>query len=128
MNEKDKNKNNKNKAPQKNPFFVVLIISIVATVLLNFFLTSVNSPKTKEIAYSEFLVMIKSGEVEEVSLSADKITIVKKKQEVQSTTDKLMKLWGGAENEQEICYICDERIYFQIFLLFKYNNLFKDYQ
>ena len=92
MNEKDKNKNNKNKMPQKNPFIAVLIVSIIATVLLNFLLTSVNSPKTKEIAYSEFLEMIKTGEVEEVSLSADKITIVKKKQEAETTTDKLLKL------------------------------------
>lgn len=114
MNEKDKNKNKKNKVPQKNPFIAVLIVSIIATVLLNFFLTSINSPKTKEIAYSEFLVMIKSGEVEEVSLASDKITIVKKKQEAESTTDKLMKLWGGSEVEQEICYtgyIPDNRLY-----------------
>ena len=114
MNEKDKNKNNKNKMPQKNPFIAVLIVSIIATVLLNFLLTSVNSPKTKEIAYSEFLEMIKTGEVEEVSLSADKITIVKKKQEAESTTDKLLKLWGGGGEEQEICYtgyIPDNRLY-----------------
>lgn len=114
MNEKDKNKNNKNKMPQKNPFIAVLIVSIIATVLLNFLLTSVNSPKTKEIAYSEFLEMIKTGEVEEVSLSADKITIVKKKQEAESTTDKLLKLWGGRGEEQEICYtgyIPDNRLY-----------------
>ncbi len=114
MNEKDKNKNKNNKMPQKNPFIAVLIVSVIATVLLNFFLTSVNSPKTKEIAYSEFLVMIKSGEVEEVSLSADKITIVKKKQEADTTTDKLLKLWGGGSDEQEVCYtgyIPDDRLY-----------------
>ena len=111
MNEKDKK--NKNKVPSKNPFIAVLIVSIIATVLLNALLTSVNSPKTKEIAYSEFLEMIKTGEVQEVSLAADKITVVKKKQEAETTTDKLMKLWGGGE-EQEVCYtgyIPDDRLY-----------------
>ncbi len=113
MNEKDKK--NKNSRQGKNPFIPFLIISIVATVLLNMLMTTIMSPKTEEITYSKFLEMVKSGEVKEVVIAADKIQIAKKEAETETTSDKLLKLWGmTSSSKQEVYYtgyIPDDRLY-----------------
>ena len=114
MNDKDLKNKKSNKPPKKNPFVVSLIISVVATIILNMMLTSLMAPKTEEILYSEFLQLVKSGEVKEVVLTADKIQIVKNEKEEESTTDKLMKLMGRGPVQKEIYYtgyIPDSRLY-----------------
>ena len=54
------NKGNKDKKPAwfKNPMLVFLIISVIATILLNYALTSVTAPREIEVSYDEFLKMI----------------------------------------------------------------------
>ena len=114
MNDKDLKNKKSNKQPKKNPFVISLIISIVATIILNMMLTSLMTPKTEEILYSEFLQLVKSGEVKEVVLTADKIQIVKNEKEEETTTDKLMKLMGRGSVQKEIYYtgyIPDSRLY-----------------
>ena len=75
MNDNDKNK--QNPGNKKNPIIPFLVISIVATVILNLVLTSLTSPKIDEIAYSEFVNMIDEDKVDEVILTSQKIEIFK---------------------------------------------------
>lgn len=110
----DKDKNNKPNMQGKNPFIVFLIISVIATVVLNMVMTSLTSPKTKEISYSEFTQMVRAGQVEEVVIAADKIQISKKASEDKTATDKLLALWGMDDSEGEVYYtgyIPDDRLY-----------------
>jgi len=121
MSEIKKPENNKNENKRKprtpeggNHFILFLIISVVATVILNVAIMSFTSPKTEEVLYSEFLEMIDKGEVEEVVIAADKIQIYKKESEEKTTTEKLLKLWGISEDKnREVFfagYIPDERL------------------
>ncbi len=98
------NDNNKKNLPPARSFIVFLIISIVATVILNLVITSISAPKAQEILYSDFMQMVEDDQVEEVIITADKIQIYKKPSEEQSTTDKLMQLWGVGNSEQRELY------------------------
>ena len=114
MNDKDLKNKKGNKQVKKNPFMISLIISVVATIVLNMMITSLTTPKTEEILYSEFLQLVKNGEVKEVVLTSDKIQIVKNDKEEETTTDKLMKLMGRMPVQKEIYYtgyIPDSRLY-----------------
>ena len=114
MNDKNLNNKKSNKPQKKNSLVISLIISVVATIILNMMLTSITAPKTEEILYSEFLQLVKSGEVKEVVLTSDKIQIVKNEKEEETTTDKLMKLMGRNSVQKEIYYtgyIPDSRLY-----------------
>ncbi len=70
--------NNKNRSPLKSPLLMFLIISVVATILLNTIMFFVSSPEKKEITYNEFLTMLDEDQVDEVILESDQITIYKK--------------------------------------------------
>ena len=117
-NTENKNENKNNRKPKTpgggNHFLIFLIISVVATVILNVAIMSFTSPKTEEVLYSEFLEMIDNGEVEEVVIASDKIQIYKKEAEAKTTTEKLLKLWGVSDGDnREIFfagYIPDERL------------------
>ncbi len=82
MREKMDNKkmdNRKKKKPDKSffrsPLFMFIIASIIATFILNSLLSFATSPMEKEILYSDFLEMVKNGEVSSVTISGEKITI-----------------------------------------------------
>ncbi len=75
----DKNKNNKNKNNIfKNPFLIFIIISLAATVVLNYLLSAAMAPREQEIYYSEFIEMLENGEIDSVEISGDRITIFTK--------------------------------------------------
>jgi len=100
-----KKEDNRKKGGNKNPILPFLIISIVATVILNLVITSVTSPKIKEIPYSEFIDLIESNSVEEVVLTSQKIEIYKKQSENKTTTDKLLEIWNmNSPKQREVCY------------------------
>ena len=109
------NRNSGKKTPQNNNSIIVfLIISIVATIILNFAVTALMAPKTEEIRYSDFLNMVENHEVDEVIFLSGNIQIVKKEDKSDSTTDKLLKLWGVKDQSlQEVYYtgyISDQRL------------------
>ncbi len=109
------NRNSGKKTPQNNNSIIVfLIISIVATIILNFAVTALMAPKTEEIRYSDFLNMVENHEVDEVIFLSGKIQIVKKEDKSDSTTNKLLKLWGVKDQSlQEVYYtgyISDQRL------------------
>ena len=72
------NNDKKDRSPLKNPLIIFLIASVIATILLNMALFALQSPKKKEIAYSDFLTMISEGKVDEVVIGREQITIYEK--------------------------------------------------
>jgi len=109
-------KNNKNKLPV-NPLVFFLIISIVSTVLLNMALSSLTSPETSEISYSEFLTLVEEDKVEKVLFSGNNIEIHEKKQEAEKKEPtSVMDLWSIGFSEAETKkvyytgYIRDDRL------------------
>ena len=98
------NRENGNKKPVKKPIMPFLVISIVATVVLNLIITSVTSPKIKEIPYSEFKDLVETDQVEEVVLTPSKIEIYKKKTEETDTEKLLEKVWGVNSTEKREVY------------------------
>ena len=72
------NNDKKNQSPLKNPLVTFLIISVVATILLNVMMLMFQSQSRQEISYSEFTAMIDKGTVDEVIINQDEITIYEK--------------------------------------------------
>lgn len=72
----------------KSPLIIFIIISVVATLLLNVFISSAMSPSRTKIKYNEFLSMLENGEVSEVIIENDRITIYG---QPQKTTEEIKK-------------------------------------
>ena len=77
-NNNKKNTNKKGPGFFGNPFVSFIIISLILTVGLNYLLSAATAPKEKEIFYSEFMDMIENDEIDSVTISGDKITIITK--------------------------------------------------
>ena len=108
----DNNKNNKPEngrggSPLKNPIVVFLIISVVATLLLNVAMSAVTSPGKKEIKYNEFLAMLDKGEVDEVVIERDRLTIYGPERDGGGTGSRgigLFPTFGDAEESRPTYY------------------------
>ena len=116
----------KNRSPLKNPLLIFLVISVIATVILNMVLLSLQTPKKQEISYSEFLTMLDENKVDEVILQSEQIVIYEKYDESQPITTpkttEFMKMMGidtdavieqAKENSRNVYYtgyIPDDRL------------------
>ena len=116
----------KNRSPLKNPLLIFLVISVIATVILNMVMLSLQTPKKQEISYSEFLTMLDENKVVEVILQSEQIVIYEKYDESQPITTpkttEFMKMMGidtdavieqAKENSRNVYYtgyIPDDRL------------------
>ena len=116
----------KNLSPLKNPLLIFLLISVIATVILNMVMLSLQTPKKQEISYSEFLTMLDENKVDEVILQSEQIVIYEKYDESQPITTpkttEFMKMMGidtdavieqAKENSRNVYYtgyIPDDRL------------------
>ena len=116
----------KNRSPLKNPLLIFLVISIIATVILNMVMLSLQTPKKQEISYSEFLTILDENKVDEVILQSEQIVIYEKYDESQPITTpkttEFMKMMGidtdavieqAKENSRNVYYtgyIPDDRL------------------
>ena len=116
----------KNCSPLKNPLLIFLVISVIATVILNMVMLSLQTPKKQEISYSEFLTMLDENKVDEVILQSEQIVIYEKYDESQPITTpkttEFMKMMGidtdavieqAKENSRNVYYtgyIPDDRL------------------
>ena len=116
----------KNRSPLKNPLLIFLVISVIATVILNMVMLSLQTPKKQEISYSEFLTMVDANKVDEVILQSEQIVIYEKYDESQPITTpkttEFMKMMGidtdavieqAKENSRNVYYtgyIPDDRL------------------
>jgi len=73
--------NKKPSNPFKNPFLGFLLISLIATFVLNLVLSGFTPSTEQEIYYNEFIAMIKENKVDEVRFVSDKIMIYPKVEE-----------------------------------------------
>ena len=110
------NKKRDNKIPPtKSPLLIFLVLSIVATIALNFVTSLMLSPKKEEISYDEFLELVDKDKVDEVVFENDKITIygIADKKEETDVSIFGIGFMGESEPERPIYYtgyINDERI------------------
>ena len=116
----------KNRSPLKNPLLIFLVISVIATVILNMVMLSLQTPKKQEISYSEFLTLLDENKVDEVILQSEQIVIYEKYDESQPITTpkttEFMKMMGidtdavieqAKENSRNVYYtgyIPDDRL------------------
>ena len=83
MNENN-NKPNGQGPPPNNDFklFIrIIVISLIVTFVMHMLSTSMVSKMNQEVKYSEFIQMVKDGEVREVEIESDRIIIYPKQQE-----------------------------------------------
>ncbi len=59
----------------RNPLLTYLIVSLIATFILNAFLSFLSSPNKMEINYSDFMEMLENDEIEEVELQSEQLLI-----------------------------------------------------
>ena len=69
------NKEPNNDQPRKPPFLVIIIALIALMLFFQIFSASQsNNQQTPELAYSEFLLLVSSGNVSEVTIGSTTIT------------------------------------------------------
>jgi cell division protease FtsH len=82
----DKNKKNKNQFPKmKRSQTITFWIVLVLLVVVMFQMSRMNSDKVQEITYTDFLEMVKCGEVQEVGFNEKNVTITSMSEEKLST-------------------------------------------
>ncbi len=91
MNEAQQRRNSDNNGNDTRTLMWFLILSIIATSFINMFLTTVSNSRITHIKYSEFVEMIEEDRVESVEIGDDKLIIVEKEGEV-DTTVSLFKM------------------------------------
>lgn len=72
------NKQPPKQSPTRNPFIIFLVMSLLATILLNVLISFLTTPQKQEISYSDFMIMLENDEVAQVEITADQINIKKK--------------------------------------------------
>jgi len=101
------NENNNQKKPEnfnKKPMIFFVVLSIVMTVGLNYFLTFLTRPQSKEIYYDEFISLVEEGKVEAVEISSDRIVIYEKEEEKKEEDFLSMYLSGMTGEVQQMYY------------------------
>ena len=69
------NDNNQNKRPNGPKIAPLLIAALVILLIISYFSKMLSGTTNKEISYNEFVTMLESGQVKEVYITDDKITI-----------------------------------------------------
>ena len=72
-----------------------LIISVIATIILNAAMISLQSLQKEEISYNEFTAMIDEGKVDEVIINRDEIDIYAKPDADEAKGSAIVGIFGG---------------------------------
>ena len=109
------NNENKNNKIFKNPMIIFLIISMIATIILNFAVSAVMAPSKTEITYDKFMKMIDEDKVSEVVIEKDRFLIYGKEEEKKTETIMGIGFMDfGSEAQRPIYYtgfLNDERLF-----------------
>ena len=104
QNNKQNNKQNRNGKNNK-PGLSLVVMTTLMTAFLVFSISFFSNDSTsEEISYGEFLEMVEEGEVDEVLIGSDKITITPKKEEENTN------IWGNIETTYYTGYIEDPNL------------------
>jgi cell division protease FtsH len=80
---KDK-KDKKDKKTNINPVIYFIILSLVATIGLNYMLNTLTAPQREEIYYSDFINLVESDKIESIEIKADTILIYPKEEKTET--------------------------------------------
>ncbi len=105
------NQNNQNRNQNQNPknnrqgFSFIILITLITTILVLALYQMRGMSGEQEISYDKFLQMIDEGKVEQVTIGADKITIVGKKAEGRNYSGKY---YTGVVNDDRLAERLEE--------------------
>ena len=111
--------NKKDKRP--NPVIYFIILSVVATIVLNYLLNMVTAPQSKEIYYSEFIELVNGDKVESVEIKSDTITIYLKSEE--KSKGSVTKYFDSLSQPQQEVYYTGAVDDPELFELLKAHNV-----
>ncbi|MBQ8802289.1 MAG: ATP-dependent zinc metalloprotease FtsH [Tyzzerella sp.] len=83
-NKDSNNNNNNNRKHNRQGWMLVILTTLITTFLVFSLMDFAGGATTKEISYDEFRDMVAAGEVEEVIIGSDKLTIKPRSQEQES--------------------------------------------
>lgn len=83
------NKNKKDKKTNMNPIIYFIILSVVATIGLNYMLNTLTAPQKEEIYYSDFIGLVESDKIESVEIKSDTIVIYPKEDNTEESESLL---------------------------------------
>lgn len=78
MEQNQNNNKNKNQKNDKRGWILVIATTLITGIIFLSFFNMLDSAKTKEITYSEFIAMVEEGKVEKVEIGTDRLTITPK--------------------------------------------------
>ena len=78
MENNQNNNKNQNQRNDKRGWILVIATTLITGILFLSFFNMLDSAKTKEITYSEFITMVEEGKVEKVEIGSDRLTITPK--------------------------------------------------
>jgi len=67
-----------NRNPRRSNVLMFVMAALVTLLIVSYFMRLVNGSTTQEISYNQFIDMVQNGEVTEVQISDDRITIIPK--------------------------------------------------
>ncbi len=93
-----------------------LIISVIATIILNAAMISLQSLQKEEISYNEFVTMLDEGKVDEVVINRDEIDIYSKPDADAAKGSSVIGIFGGGNYDRQhrkiyyTGYLYDEKL------------------
>ncbi len=78
MEQNQNNNKNKNQKNDKRGWILVIATTLITGFIFLSFFNMVDSAKTEEITYSEFIAMVENGKVEKVEIGSDRLIITPK--------------------------------------------------
>lgn len=78
MEQNQNNNKNKNQKNDKRGWILVIATTLITGIIFLSFFNMVDSAKTEEITYSEFIAMVENGKVEKVEIGSDRLMITPK--------------------------------------------------
>ena len=74
----DNQNNKKNDNNNRQNYGIIIITTIIAAVFVMFLYQLMQDTPSQEISYTKFMDMVEQGEVREVTIDSEKITIIPK--------------------------------------------------
>lgn len=78
MENNQNNNKNKNQKNDKRGWILVIATTLITGIIFLSFFNMLDSAKTEEITYSEFIAMVENGKVEKVEIGSDRLIITPK--------------------------------------------------
>ena len=75
----DNQNNKKNDNNNRQNYGIIIITTIIAAVFVMFLYQLMQDTPSQEISYTKFMDMVEKGEVKEVTIDSEKITIIRRR-------------------------------------------------